>query len=200
MRVASDGDYRRVEFRPDRGCTWAATGARTTTRIRRFLADRPLTHWLQQARILTALFVPLTTMHALLSGTPTDANDYWVQTTSHQHTFIDRTTTRIEGSAARRRQAQHVACLRPRRDVGVTPGGCGNNLSAGREKEMACRSARPAWSRGPMARNQSTAPGPAQPSGNGQRNQPARCNAANSPAIRMGYPLLIFAFGLGRTG
>jgi hypothetical protein len=104
-----------------------------------FLADRPLTHSLQQARILTALFVPLTTMHALLSGTPTDANDYWVQTTSHQHTFIDRTTTRIEGSAARRRQAQHVACLRPRRDVSVTPGGCGNNLSAGRGKEMAWR-------------------------------------------------------------
>jgi putative ABC transport system permease protein len=44
----------------------------------------------------TALFVPLTTMHAVLTGRPADANDYWVQTTSHDHAFIDRTTTRIE--------------------------------------------------------------------------------------------------------
>ena len=44
----------------------------------------------------TALFVPLTTMHALMTGIPADANDYWVQTTSHDHAFIDRTTTRIE--------------------------------------------------------------------------------------------------------
>jgi putative ABC transport system permease protein len=44
----------------------------------------------------TALFVPLTTMHAVLTGMPADANDYWVQTTSHDHAFIDRTTTRIE--------------------------------------------------------------------------------------------------------
>jgi len=44
----------------------------------------------------TALFVPLTTMHALLTSRPADANDYWVQTTSHDHAFIDRTTTRIE--------------------------------------------------------------------------------------------------------
>ena len=44
----------------------------------------------------TALFVPLTTVHAVLTGMPADANDYWVQTTSHDHAFIDRTTTRIE--------------------------------------------------------------------------------------------------------
>jgi putative ABC transport system permease protein len=43
-----------------------------------------------------ALFVPLTTMHALLPGRPADANDYWVRTTSHAHPFIDQTTTRIE--------------------------------------------------------------------------------------------------------
>ena len=43
-----------------------------------------------------ALYVPLTTMHALLPGIPADANDYWVQTTSHDHTFVDRITTRIE--------------------------------------------------------------------------------------------------------
>ena len=35
-------------------------------------------------------------MHAVLTGMPADANDYWVRTTSHDHAFIDRTTTRIE--------------------------------------------------------------------------------------------------------
>lgn len=44
----------------------------------------------------TALFVPLTTMHALLPAIPADANDYWVRTRSHDHALIDRTTTRIE--------------------------------------------------------------------------------------------------------
>jgi putative ABC transport system permease protein len=46
----------------------------------------------QQQENGTALFVPLTTMHAVLTGMPA----YWVQTTSHDHAFIDRTTTRIE--------------------------------------------------------------------------------------------------------
>jgi putative ABC transport system permease protein len=46
----------------------------------------------------TALFVPLTTMHAVLTGMPADASDYWVRTTSHDHAFIDRTTTRIENT------------------------------------------------------------------------------------------------------
>jgi putative ABC transport system permease protein len=44
----------------------------------------------------TALFVPLTTMHAVLTGMPADDSDFWVQTTSHGHAFIDRTSTRIE--------------------------------------------------------------------------------------------------------
>ena len=44
----------------------------------------------------TALYVPLTTMHALLPGVPADANDYWVRTTAHDHALIDRTTTQIE--------------------------------------------------------------------------------------------------------
>ena len=43
-----------------------------------------------------ALFVPLTTMHAVLTGMPADDSDFWVQTTSHDHAFIDRTSTRIE--------------------------------------------------------------------------------------------------------
>lgn len=50
----------------------------------------------QQQENGTTLFVPLTTMHALLTSRPADANEYWVQTTSHDHAFIDRTTTRIE--------------------------------------------------------------------------------------------------------
>jgi putative ABC transport system permease protein len=50
----------------------------------------------QQQENGTALFVPLTTMHAVLTGMPPDDSDFWVQTTSHDHAFIDRTTTRIE--------------------------------------------------------------------------------------------------------
>jgi putative ABC transport system permease protein len=45
-------------------------------------------------RTCVSLF--MTTMHAVLTGMPADANDYWVQTTSHDHASIDRTTTRIE--------------------------------------------------------------------------------------------------------
>jgi len=52
----------------------------------------------QQQENGTALFVPLTTMHAVLTGMPADASDFWVRTTSHQHAFIDRTTTRIENT------------------------------------------------------------------------------------------------------
>jgi len=44
----------------------------------------------------TALFVPLTTMHTLMTGMAADDNDYWVRTTSHSHALIDSTTTRIE--------------------------------------------------------------------------------------------------------
>ena len=50
----------------------------------------------QQQENGTALFVPLTTMHAIMTSRPADANEYWVQTTSHDHAFIDRTTTRVE--------------------------------------------------------------------------------------------------------
>jgi putative ABC transport system permease protein len=44
----------------------------------------------------TAMYVPLTTMHALLPAMPADASDYWVRTTSHAHAFVDGTTTRVE--------------------------------------------------------------------------------------------------------
>ena len=50
----------------------------------------------QQQENGTALFVPLTTIHVIMTSRPADANEYWVQTTSHDHAFIDRTTTRVE--------------------------------------------------------------------------------------------------------
>jgi putative ABC transport system permease protein len=44
----------------------------------------------------TTIFVPLTTMRAILGASPAATNDYWVQTTAHDHALIDRTTTRLE--------------------------------------------------------------------------------------------------------
>ncbi len=44
----------------------------------------------------TALYVPLTTMHALMPGVPPGGGDFWVQTTSHAHAFIDQTTTHVD--------------------------------------------------------------------------------------------------------
>jgi len=44
----------------------------------------------------TAVFVPLTTVHGLITSVPPDANDYWVRTTSQDRTLIDATTTRIQ--------------------------------------------------------------------------------------------------------
>ena len=41
------------------------------------------------------LFVPLTTARSLL-GQPTGASTYWVRTTSPDHAFVDRTTSRLE--------------------------------------------------------------------------------------------------------
>jgi len=44
----------------------------------------------------TALYVPLTTMHALMPGVPAGGGDMWVQTTSHAHAFVDQTTAQVE--------------------------------------------------------------------------------------------------------
>jgi len=44
----------------------------------------------------TALYVPITTMHALLTGRLPDDNDYWVRTTSQDRAQIDATATRIQ--------------------------------------------------------------------------------------------------------
>jgi putative ABC transport system permease protein len=44
----------------------------------------------------TVLFVPRETMRSFFGASPAGADDYWVRTTSHDHAFVDRTTTRIE--------------------------------------------------------------------------------------------------------
>ena len=49
-----------------------------------------------------ALYVPITTMHAILGATPAATSDYWVQTTSHDHAAINATTTRIEDALSAR--------------------------------------------------------------------------------------------------
>ena len=46
----------------------------------------------------TVFFVPRTTMRALFGGSPAGADDYWIRTTSHDHAFIDRTTTLLENT------------------------------------------------------------------------------------------------------
>jgi putative ABC transport system permease protein len=43
----------------------------------------------------TVLFVPLATARSLL-GQPAGATTYWVRTASHDHAFVDRTTSRLE--------------------------------------------------------------------------------------------------------
>ena len=44
----------------------------------------------------TAVYVPLTTMHALMPDVPAGGGDMWVQTTSHVHAFVDQTTAQVE--------------------------------------------------------------------------------------------------------
>jgi len=47
----------------------------------------------------TVLYVPLTTMQAVLH-TPGAVNEYWIQTTSDNHNLIDQTNTRLENAFA----------------------------------------------------------------------------------------------------
>ncbi len=44
----------------------------------------------------TVVFVPRTTMAAFFGRSPEAADDYWIRTTSHDHAFVDETTSRIE--------------------------------------------------------------------------------------------------------
>jgi len=74
-----------------------ATGTRLGDTITVQTASGPATFRVigispQQQENGTALFVPLTTMNTIVTGMPA----YWVRTTSHDHAFIDSTTTRIE--------------------------------------------------------------------------------------------------------
>ena len=48
----------------------------------------------------TVLFVPRETMKAFFGASPAGADDYWVRMTSHDHAFVDRTTTAIEDAFA----------------------------------------------------------------------------------------------------
>jgi putative ABC transport system permease protein len=48
----------------------------------------------------TVLFVPRGTMKSFFGASPAGADDYWVRTSSHDHAFVDRTTTRIEDAMA----------------------------------------------------------------------------------------------------
>jgi putative ABC transport system permease protein len=48
----------------------------------------------------TVFFVPHATMRAFFGTSPEAADDYWVQTSSSDHAFVDRTTTRIEDAMA----------------------------------------------------------------------------------------------------
>ena len=77
------------------------TGTHVGDRIRVTTAGGPV--WLRVIGIAsnlqengTVLFVPLTTMHTVLRGTPTNANDYWIRTTSPDQAVVDRTATRLE--------------------------------------------------------------------------------------------------------
>jgi len=79
------------------------TGTDVGDRIRVDTASGPLTLRVigissNQQENGTALFAPLSTMHAALTGMPADANDYWVRTTSHDHAFIDATRSSIDAT------------------------------------------------------------------------------------------------------
>ncbi len=74
-------------------------GTRVGDRVRVETATGPFTFRVigvatNQQENGTALFVPLTTMHAILGDAR--SNDYWIRTTSHDHALVDRTTTQLE--------------------------------------------------------------------------------------------------------
>jgi putative ABC transport system permease protein len=78
-----------------------AAGVRLGDRVRMTTANGPVVVRVigiaaNQQENGTAVYVPLTTMHAVLGSAPASTNDYWVRTTSHDHALIDRTTTRLE--------------------------------------------------------------------------------------------------------
>ena len=74
--------------------TWATASASRPLRVRSQFRVVGIAS--NQQENGTALFVPLTTMRAILGASPAATSDYWVRTTSHDHALIDRTTTRLE--------------------------------------------------------------------------------------------------------
>jgi putative ABC transport system permease protein len=78
-----------------------ATGTHVGDRVRVDTSNGPLALRVigiaaNQQENGTAFFVPHATMRAFLGTTAAAGDDYWVRTTSHDHAFVDRTTTRIE--------------------------------------------------------------------------------------------------------
>ena len=81
------------------------TGTKLGQDIRLQTAGGPVTMHVigiasNQQEFGTAVYVPVTTMHQILGPTAAAGDDYWVRTTSHNHAFIDRTTTKIEDTLA----------------------------------------------------------------------------------------------------
>jgi len=77
------------------------TGTRVGSRVRVETAAGPVVLRVvgiasNQQENGTVLFVPITTVRAILGSSPAAASDYWVRTTSRDHALIDRTTTRLE--------------------------------------------------------------------------------------------------------
>ena len=77
------------------------TGTQVGDRVRVETGSGPLTLRVigiaaNQQENGTVLFVPRQTMKAVFGSSPAGGDDYWIRTTSHDHAFIDRTTTRLE--------------------------------------------------------------------------------------------------------
>jgi putative ABC transport system permease protein len=82
-----------------------ATGTHVGDRVRVDTSNGPLALRVigiaaNQQENGTAYFVPHATMRAFFGTTAAAGDDYWVRTTSHDHAFVDRTTTRIENAMA----------------------------------------------------------------------------------------------------
>ncbi len=78
-----------------------ATGTHVGDRVRVETGNGPLTLRVigiaaNQQENGTVFFVPRATMRSVFGASPAGTDDYWVQTTSHDHAFVDRTTTLIE--------------------------------------------------------------------------------------------------------
>ena len=81
------------------------TGTHVGDRVRVETGNGPLTVRVigiaaNQQENGTVVFVPRETVRTVLGASPAAADDYWVRTASHDHAFVDRTTTRLEDAMA----------------------------------------------------------------------------------------------------